>query len=113
MTNVIPFPNSAPLTFPCTGHFAPHSDLAAVEVHGDHMDPTLRRGDRVVIDTTDVSLTDGLFVLNIEGSPIVYRVTIAGFFVFLSGDSPLYAPHRVERGSLDVLGRVVWIVTRV
>ena len=49
----------------------------------------------------------------INGTPVVYRVTqTVGSKVVLSVDNPFHGSYEVETDHLEVLGRVLWIVTR-
>lgn len=82
-----------------------------VPVEGEHMAPTLRGGiDAVAVVPCSQFVVDGLYVLDLNGHPIIYRVQdhIGGYW--LISDNPSYpAKHTVSPDDFAecVLGQVV------
>src|SRR3546814_14911714 len=52
--------------------------LSIIHVHGESMEPTLRDGDEVLVDSSDQGsrLRDGIYVLRADAALVVKRVTI-------------------------------------
>ena len=92
---------------------APIDQLKVVEVAGDSMEPTLYKGDHVLIDLGDVALArHGLFVLRLDDSLIVKRVqkTFKTGAVRIISDNPKYDTEEIEDPDrLSVVGRVIWL----
>ncbi len=88
--------------------------LSVVPIEDDRMEPTLRRGDCVLVDPTVTRFKgEGLYVLDQNGYPAVYRadaLTTRGIRMIL--DNPLYgSPYYVTPADFDkgVLGKVIAI----
>jgi len=92
---------------------APVDQLKVVEVSGDSMEPTLYKGDHVLVDLSNKAIAQhGLFVLRLDESLMVKRVQklFATGTVRIISDNPKYDAEEIsEDGRLDVIGRVVWI----
>lgn len=92
---------------------APIEQLKVVEVSGDSMEPTLFKGDHVLVDLGNRAIAQhGLFVLRLDESLMVKRVQklFASGTVRIISDNPKYDAEEIsEDGRLDVIGRVVWI----
>lgn len=92
---------------------APIDQLKVVEVAGDSMEPTLYKGDHVLVDLGNRAIAQhGLFVLRLDESLMVKRVQklFATGTVRIISDNPKYDAEEIsEDGRLDVIGRVVWI----
>lgn len=88
--------------------------LSAVRVIGDSMEPLLREGDDLLVDTRAQPFRDGIYVLRLDGNLLVKRVTAqgAGRFSILS-QNLAYPPLSVEARDFELLGRVVWKSGRV
>ena len=92
--------------------------LRVIEAYGDSMEPKIKSGDLLVIDTgirrADVS---GLYIIGRNNTPelelMVKRLQLAhdGGLIILS-DNPAYQPERLtheEAAQVSILGKVVWI----
>lgn len=88
--------------------------LGIAQVEGDSMMPTLRPGDDVLVDRSDASgrMRDGLYLLRLEGSLQVKRLTLHPVTrrVAVQSDNPAYADWPdLKLEDLDPVGRVIWI----
>ncbi|MBC2668649.1 helix-turn-helix transcriptional regulator [Novosphingobium piscinae] len=83
--------------------------LSAIRVAGDSMEPLLRDGDEILVDTTPGPLRDGVHVVRIEEALLVKRVQtgVPGQIV-LESQNPAYRPIVLKPGEVEVIGRVVW-----
>ncbi len=91
-----------------------------LETRGDSMEPALRAGDRLVVDTRQQHILDGVHVLVVNGGLLVKRVSAEpDGKVRIASDNPLYPPFftdisRVRWGKPDgdntitVIGRVAY-----
>jgi phage repressor protein C with HTH and peptisase S24 domain len=97
---------------------APLELLAAIEIDGDSMEPTLRSGDTALLDLSEREprRKDGLYVLRREGGLQVKRVSahpVSGRLTIRS-DNTAYASYAdVDPGAVVILGRVIWIGRRI
>lgn len=84
--------------------------LLAIRVEGDSMEPTLRSGDILLVDSSSRRIHDGqLFVLRDQGSLLIKRLQPAlGGRVRVISDNPRYPEQVVDSPELDILGRVIW-----
>jgi phage repressor protein C with HTH and peptisase S24 domain len=83
--------------------------LSAIAVDGDSMEPVLRDGDEILVDTTPRPLRDGVHVLRVDGALLVKRLeTGRPGLVVLKSDNPVYDPIELAPGDIEVVGRVVW-----
>ncbi|MDE0150381.1 MAG: S24 family peptidase [Rhodospirillaceae bacterium] len=92
-------------------------NLRIVRVRGEAMEPVLRAGDRLLVDTAKRdTAAGGLFVLRGPGGFEVWRVEpLAGTDpprLRLSCANPRYQAHACLAGKLDILGRAIWKMTR-
>ncbi|NHO53480.1 LexA family transcriptional regulator [Acetobacter estunensis] len=100
------------------------SAVLIVTAEGDSMLPTIRSGDRLVIDTRETARIEGVYAIVMRGALFVKRVsrTEAGFLV--QSDNPIYPPETfraedtvfgtpVDGHSLTIIGRVAWCLHRV
>ena len=93
------------------------ANLRIVRVRGEAMEPALRAGDRLVVDTAKRRPGDGgLFVLREEGGFEVWRLEpVAGTDpprLRLSCANPRYQAHTCLAGKVDILGKAVWKMIR-
>lgn len=97
----------------------PLNKLAILEVNGDSMEPTLRSGDRVMINMADKRLSQaGLFVMFDFDGPSVKRLElIAGtkpqMINVISDNQALHKPHPMPAVDVQIVGRVVWVARRM
>lgn len=83
---------------------------AIVRVRGDSMEPGLCDGDLIVVDrarrTPDAR--GGVYVIRIDDAVMVKRVRRARDALVAVSDNPAAGP--VPEGTIEVLGRVVWLM---
>ena len=92
--------------------------LAAVEIKGDSMAPTLRAGDRVLVDRGDRQPSPpGLFALwNGQGTTVKRIEAIPGPVPSrwrILSDNRAHGPEELAADDIQVIGRVVWLGRRV
>ena len=73
------------------------SDLIAIEVHGDSMEPTLQEGDKVIAkiyigDGFDIPNKKIIIVANQDGELLVKRLMKKDGLILLTSDNPNYPP---------------------
>lgn len=88
-------------------------NLSVIRVTGDSMSPTLDDGDDILVDRADTTdrLREGIYVLRLDGVLNVKRLLLdpTRRRVTVKSDNPAYRNWPVlDRGSIDVVGRVVW-----
>lgn len=88
-------------------------NLSVIRVTGDSMSPTLDDGDDILVDRGDAvdRLRDGIYVLRLEDVLNVKRLLLdpTRRRVTVKSDNPAYRNWPVlDRGGVDVIGRVVW-----
>jgi hypothetical protein len=83
--------------------------LTAIAVRGDSMEPTLRDGDEILVESVPGSLRNGIHVVRLDGALLVKRVEVrsAGYLTLLS-DNRTYPPIERRAEEIEVIGRVVW-----
>jgi phage repressor protein C with HTH and peptisase S24 domain len=95
-----------------TGRADPN--LSIIRVSGDSMEPTLSDNDQAMVDLDSArdTLRDGVYVLRIDEMLNVKRISVDpdGQVVSIVSDNALYRSwSNVQRASLDVIGRVIWV----
>lgn len=91
--------------------------LVIVAARGDSMQPTIKDGALLMLDTRKTAPTDGIYVLRLDGGLIVKRLQINPLdkSVTIKSDNGTYDPITAQGDQLDLLdfvGRVVWIGNR-
>ncbi|MBW8783241.1 MAG: S24 family peptidase [Novosphingobium sp.] len=85
------------------------AQLSTIAVTGDSMEPTLRDGDEILVDTTPRPWRDGIHVVRLDDTLLVKRLdTARRGTVTLVSDNPAYRPIELPPRELEVVGRVVW-----
>ena len=85
------------------------AQLSSISVEGDSMEPMLRDGDEILVDTSPRAFRDGVHVVRLGDTLMVKRVASvgAGRFALLS-QNLAYPQVEVAADELEVIGRVVW-----
>ena len=83
---------------------------AIVRVRGDSMEPGLCDGDLIVVDRArrQPDAKGAVFVLRIDDAVMVKRVTRGRGGLTIASDNPAAPP--VPDGTVEVIGRVVWLM---
>lgn len=83
--------------------------LSAIRVEGDSMEPLLRDGDEILVDTTPRPLRDGIHVVRVGDSLMVKRLdTGQPGVIALHSENKAYRRVEFGRDEVAVIGRVVW-----
>lgn len=90
--------------------------LAMIEVIGDSMEPTLRSGDKIMVDLADKNVAQlGVFALFDGDATVVKRVekVMGTEKIRLSSDNPHHREYEVSADTVSIAGRVVWFGRRL
>jgi SOS-response transcriptional repressor LexA len=89
--------------------------LSVIQVTGDSMAPTLHDGDDILVDRATRPLRNGIYVLRVDGVLNVKRVVLEpSRKATVRSDNPAFPSWpSLDRGALDVIGRVVWAGRRL
>lgn len=89
--------------------------LVILEAEGDSMEPLISDGARVLADTTDTRLREGVFAFRMGDELRVKRLRRLGAdAVEVISDNPRYDPETLSGEALDhfaILGRIRWTAT--
>lgn len=89
--------------------------LRVITAKGRSMEPTVRDGDILLVDTSPQErLTDGIYVLNYQGESICKRLMrlVDGGLRICSDNATEFPPQDVPVGHVEqvhVVGRVIWV----
>lgn len=94
-----------------------NANVVLLEVAGDSMEPTLSTGDRVMVNTNDVQISQpGIFVVyDGYGTVIkrVERILNGEGGMRLISDNQRHTTYEVNDSSVKVIGRVIWAAKRL
>ncbi len=87
--------------------------LSLIYVRGESMEPTLRYGDIILVDTKPRELTEGIHVLRMDGGLLVKRLNkLPGKQLKVISDNPAYESFQVDlrepSDDFAIVGRVLW-----
>jgi phage repressor protein C with HTH and peptisase S24 domain len=84
--------------------------LAAMQIRGDSMSPTIRDGDIVLIDINARDIQDDkVYVIQDAGNTLVRRLQLEpGGKVRTLCDNPSHREFEIDREQLEIVGRLVW-----
>jgi hypothetical protein len=82
--------------------------LSVIAVEGDSMEPTLRDGDEILVDTTPRPLRAGIHVIRLDEVLLVKRLEPGAGRVTVMSDNPAYRSSERAADEVEVIGRVVW-----
>lgn len=87
-------------------------DLVIFTAHGESMEPTIKNGDLIMIDTSDKRIRDGIFVIRFDDTLLVKRLSLMPKDMLqIKSDNPDHPTYEVSLKDLDsfgVIGKVVW-----
>lgn len=90
------------------------SKLAVISVRGDSMEPTLKNGALVLVDTSETSrVSDGIYIINVDGALMAKRIQlgISNGEIMIRSDNPAYAQITLDQtqiSAIRIVGRAVW-----
>lgn len=95
----------------------PSEMLMVYQVDDDSMEPTLRPGDHALVELVgDRMRGDGIYVFATKAGLAMKRIVFfpEGERVSVLSDNPLYPAHEaVDRASINLIGRVIWVGRRL
>lgn len=98
---------------------APKNSLAVMTANGDSMEPTIRNGDMLLVDTSQSQArTDNIYIIRIDDCLVVKRVQcIPGQKIQVISDNKNYDTYTLdlsdESQSISIVGKVVWYGRRI
>lgn len=92
--------------------------LVLINVTGDSMQPTLKSGDRILVDTSRINpAIPGIYVIAIEDMAVVKRLEIIPGTkptkVRMASDNPLHPSYEIPLDDVRVLGSAVAVIGRL
>lgn len=93
----------------CLGKNRSLSDIDAINIIGDSMEPTLSDGSIVFIDKKEQDYTKGgIFVVSTPAGLFIKRVQLkSNGTIELISDNPSYYPESVEAESVKIIGKAI------
>ena len=93
-------------------------NLVVIEVIGDSMEPTLKSGDRVLVDMGDRRVgIPGIFVLWDGDGTVAKRLELVPnsnpHKIVRISDNPLHRSYEVLAEDTNIIGRIVWFARRL
>lgn len=94
-------------------------NLLLVHSIGDSMEPTIRSGDLLLVDRNKSKLKgEGIYLINLDDGLMVKRIEfLLGGSVVIRGDNTAVSREQVlpesDMKKLNILGRIVWIGSKV
>jgi phage repressor protein C with HTH and peptisase S24 domain len=94
------------------------TDVQLVRAVGDSMEPDIRDGDLLLIDTTQTGFTEfGIYVFEVQGERLVKRVQRKfDGTLFVISDNTIYQPEIISQAlaaEITVVGKVIWRAGRI
>jgi phage repressor protein C with HTH and peptisase S24 domain len=87
-------------------------DLVIFTAHGESMEPTIKNGDLIMIDTANKRIRDGIFVIRFDNSLLVKRLSLMPKDKLqIKSDNPehpIFEVNLKEEDAFAVIGKVVW-----
>lgn len=93
-------------------------NLVLISATGDSMEPTLREGDLLLVNTgvTRV-IDDGIYAIRVNDTLMVKRIQrLASGELIIKSDNPAYKEQMISNAQaedLRIIGRLVWIGRKV
>ncbi len=89
------------------------NSLVSLTARGDSMEPTLKDGDLLLVDTSQKDVVeDGIYVLRLNNHLLAKRLQrLTDGTIIIKSDNPAYESETVPKDAaeaLHVIGRVVW-----
>ena len=92
-----------------------NTDLEAIHVDGESMEPTLKDGSIVFLDRTQTDIgRDGIFVAATTAGLFIKRIRLrADGMVELISDNPAYSPEVLASDEVRIVGKVMGSIERI
>ncbi|MDP2643409.1 MAG: S24 family peptidase [Desulfobacterales bacterium] len=94
-------------------HKGSASHMILIDIHGTSMEPELKHGDTVMIDTSQKDILAGsIYAVGIDDTIMVKRIEKHPGKIVLRSDNKDYEPVYLSRNEMDsfrIIGKVVWI----
>jgi phage repressor protein C with HTH and peptisase S24 domain len=92
--------------------------LRLIHVKGDSMEPTIRSGSVIIVDTSNKNPSQGgIFVLDDGGGLVAKRLEFVfgstPLLIRIASDNQLYPAYDCRVGDVRIIGRVVWVGWRI
>lgn len=85
-------------------------NIKLIKAVGDSMDPTIKDGDMVWIDTANYFISsDGIYLLRMPTGLAIKRVQAGFNNISIKSDNPKYSDITADIGEIKVIGKVVYI----
>ena len=86
-----------------------NTDLEAIHVDGESMEPTLQDGSIVFVDRTQTDISkEGIYIAATTAGLFIKRIRRrADGMIELISDNPAYAPERLTPDEVSIVGKVV------
>lgn len=86
--------------------------LAAIEVRGDSMEPTIHDGDIAICDNLGYDNSEGIYVVYLNNNGFIKRVQIGIDEILIKSDNPKYETIREPIGSqaIQIVGKLRAII---
>jgi phage repressor protein C with HTH and peptisase S24 domain len=98
-------------------HKGSASHMILVDIYGTSMEPELKHGDTVMIDTSQQDILAGsIYAVGIEDTIMVKRIEKHPGKLVLRNDNKDYEPVYLSRNEMDsfrIIGKIVWISRNV
>lgn len=93
------------------------SHMILIDIYGTSMEPELKHGDTVMIDTSQQDILAGsIYAVGIEDTIMVKRIEKHPGKLVLRSDNKDYEPVYLSRNEMDgfrIIGKIVWISRNV
>ena len=91
------------------------TNLSAIFVNGDSMEPTISNGDLVVCDSFGYDNGEGIYAIRMNGSGFVKRIQVHGKKIIIKSDNPKYSPieEPINSEAIQIIGRVRYMIHRI
>jgi len=86
-----------------------NTELEAIHVDGESMEPTLQDGSIVFVDRTQTNINkNGIFIASTTGGLFIKRIhkRVDGMIELIS-DNSIYPPQAVDPSEVEIIGKVV------
>ena len=85
-------------------------NIKLIKASGDSMDPTIKDGDMVWIDTSNCFInSDGVYLLRMPTGLAIKRIQSGLSNITVKSDNPKYSDITAEVGEIKVIGKVIYI----